>query len=175
MYHNMVIESKRRRRWVSIACAGVRRHLVKRQMTEKVASLSRSPKILNVGHSYSCSSWATSTKLQNYGKSIEQSMNSWRIELATIVDSQNTQSHRMLSQGFQVSDEEINMDLQRFRDSYANSTGVVEWVKTTAYEALNCLPALHLQSTTIEFLHYVAIKSNRPNFCVLLRWEKRRR
>lgn len=29
-------------------------------------------------------------------------------------------------QGFMVADEEINMDLQRFRDLYANQSGVVE-------------------------------------------------
>lgn len=33
-----------------------------------------------------------------------------------------------MSQGYQIADEEIEMDLQTFRDRYANSAGFVECV-----------------------------------------------
>lgn len=35
-------------------------------------------------------------------------------------------SHSVPYQGFQVSDDEVNMDLQRFRDIHATSMGTVE-------------------------------------------------
>lgn len=35
-------------------------------------------------------------------------------------------AHTCSFQGFLVSDEEIHMDLQRFRDLYANNSGTVE-------------------------------------------------
>ncbi|KAF9484330.1 RPB5 subunit of DNA-directed RNA polymerase [Pholiota conissans] len=43
--------------------------------------------------------------------------------------------------GFQVSDEEINMDLQRFRDSYANSSGVVDRQQLNFYTTSRTNPS----------------------------------
>ncbi|KAF8199650.1 RNA polymerase [Pholiota molesta] len=43
--------------------------------------------------------------------------------------------------GFQVSDEEINMDLQRFRDAYANSSGVVDRQQLNFYTTSRTNPS----------------------------------
>ena len=63
-----------------------------------------------------------------------------------------------------VSDDEIHMDLQRFRELYANNSGVVECV----IRIFIGFGADITQSQSTEFLHNVPLKSSRSNFCVFL-------
>ena len=68
------------------------------------------------------------TTLQNYGKSIERSTNSSRTELVNASNVSFDNLIATLLQGFQVSDDEINMDLTTFKSLYANSGDSVECV-----------------------------------------------
>lgn len=70
--------------------------------------------------------WATSTRLQSYGKSTGQSTNWSETECVLFRPGHLAPSNTCPLQGFLVSDEEIHMDLQHFRDQYANNSGTVE-------------------------------------------------
>ena len=63
-----------------------------------------------------------------------------------------------------VSDDEIHMDLQRFRELYANNSGVVECV----IRILIGFGADITQSQSTEFLHNFSLKSIRSNFRIFL-------
>lgn len=56
-------------------------------------------------------------------------------------------------QGFQVSDDEINMDLTNFKHHYANSGGSVECVGDTLSKFRNVFKHVIVQSQPTEFLH----------------------
>lgn len=77
-------------------------------------------------------------------------------------------------QGYQVSDDEINMDLTTFRSHYANSGGSVESVAFIMQDCALADVDLHFQSKPTQFFHELQRKSNRPDFYILFRGEKRR-
>lgn len=76
------------------------------------------------------SKWrAKATRLRNYGRSTRLSTNLSRTGLDSLKSRAEDQSaYDARIQGYRVADEEINMDLARFRELYSNNMGVVECV-----------------------------------------------
>lgn len=73
-----------------------------------------------------CTPWPTRTNLLNSGRSTALSTSSSRTEWALITWVGKCLNNTSSSQGFQVSDDEINMDLATFRSHYASQMGSVE-------------------------------------------------
>src|SRR5262247_3041896 len=79
------------------------------------------------------------TNLQSYGKSTGQYTSWSKIESASLTYEPIAFSIPR-PQGFQVSDEEIHMDLATFRSMYANHAGNVEYVLPLKVYSLQLIP-----------------------------------
>jgi hypothetical protein len=113
------------------------------------------------------------TRVPSFGRSTGPFTNSSRIGLGHLKSRVVERgAYGMHLQGYRVSDEEINMDLARFRELYSNQSATVECV--------DCVPYTRMfsnikQSQSAELLHKPSGRQLGPNFRILFGGEERRR